>query len=169
MPEPPSPLAIPQANEAGPGPQDTAAVLHSPRTPASAEGHASLQNLIMEQDAQSLDETSRQRLERHLQKCIKAAQSSFAKGALQQNHIRLLISITNEAKVRRSTKSVILAKAEGEAKVMSYKDFDKARAKRAEQDAAKDAKEKTKGKRGRKPKKATEIAENSATIEIVPP
>jgi hypothetical protein len=60
--------------------------------------------------------------------------------------VALRIKINKKAKVRRSTRSVVL----GKAKVMSYEDLEEARAKRA-------AKEKTtlgkvKGKRGRKGK-----------------
>jgi hypothetical protein len=71
---------------------------------------------------------------------------SFAKGLLQHNHIRFLMTINDEAKVRRSTKAVVL----GTARIMSYQDLVEARAKRGEQDAAKEAK--GKGKRGRKRK-----------------
>lgn len=42
----------------------------------------SLHNLIMKQDACTLDETRRQNLQRHLQKYAKVAQVFFAKGAL---------------------------------------------------------------------------------------
>jgi len=74
---------------------------------------------------------------------------SLIKGILQQNHIRLLMKINDKAKVRRSTKLVVL----GIARVMSYKDLKEARAKRAEKDATKEAK---KGKRNRKRKSALE-------------
>jgi hypothetical protein len=57
-----------------------------------------------------------------------------------------LNTINNEDKVRRPTKSLVL----GKAKVMSYKDLEEARAKRADKEAAKEAK--GKGKRGRKRK-----------------
>jgi hypothetical protein len=57
-----------------------------------------------------------------------------------------LIKINNEAKVRRSTKSVVL----GKAKVMSFEDIEVARAARAAKDNIKG-----KGKRGRKRKSAT--------------
>ncbi|KAJ4286929.1 hypothetical protein N0V90_012809 [Kalmusia sp. IMI 367209] len=70
---------------------------------------------------------------------------SFAKGILQQNHIKFLVAINNEAKIRRATKPKVL----GTARVMSYQDLVEARAKRAEKDATK---EKGKGKRGRKRK-----------------
>src|SRR5437763_2488079 len=61
----------------------------------------------------------------------------------------ILVQVNNEAKVRRSTTSVVL----GKAKVMSYEDLEEARAKRAEKEAAKKAK--GKGRRGRKRKSAT--------------
>lgn len=104
----------------------------------------SLHNLIMEQDARALDKTQRQDLQRHLQKYAKAAQVSFAKGALQQNHIQLLLKVNNEAKVRRSTKPLIL----GRAKVIGYDELKEAREKRAEAEVA--TKAKGKRKRGRK-------------------
>lgn len=136
-------------------PQDD--VLQTPVTPVSAEALMSLQNLIIKKYAHALDETSKQSLVRHLQKFSNAAQTSFAKGVLQQHQIRFLIRMNDESKVRRSTASVIL----GKAKVMSYEDLEEARAKRAEKEAAKEAK--GKGKRGRKPKSAApEVEEASA-------
>jgi hypothetical protein len=68
----------------------------------------------------------------------------FAKGVLQQNQIRFLITINSEAKVRRATKSEILAKGEG--KVMSYKDLEAARVVRAVCAAKEQAKVKGRGK-----------------------
>ncbi|KAF2026431.1 hypothetical protein EK21DRAFT_92366 [Setomelanomma holmii] len=109
----------------------------------------SLQNLIIEQDAYAPGEKSKQSLQRHLNKFSKAAQLSFAEGALQQNHIRLLLKVNDEAKVRRSTKSLVL----GTAKVIGYQKLQDARAKRAETEAAKATK--AKGKRGRKRTKAS--------------
>jgi hypothetical protein len=115
----------------------------------------SLQNFIIKKHA--LDETSKRNLARHLQKLTKAGQTSFAKSVLQQHQIRFLIKMNDESKVRRSTKSDIL----GKAKVMSYEDLEEARAKRAEKEAAKEAK--GKGKRGRKAKSAVpEVEEASA-------
>ncbi|KAF4612600.1 hypothetical protein G7Y89_g15579 [Cudoniella acicularis] len=108
-------------------------------TPVLAEGLTSLYNLV-KQDAYTLDETSKQRL----QKFANAAQISFAECALLWDQIRFLSSINNEAKVRRSTKSVVL----GKAKVMSYEDIEEARAKRA----AKEEATAGKGKCGRKRK-----------------
>jgi hypothetical protein len=52
---------------------------------------------------------------------------SFAECALLQDQNQSLIKINKEAKVRRSTRSVVL----GKAKVMSFEDLEEARAKRA--------------------------------------
>ena len=57
----------------------------------------------------------------------------------------MLIRMNNEAKVRRSTRSVVL----GKAKVMSFEDIEVARAARAAKEVIKG-----KGKRGRKRKSA---------------
>jgi hypothetical protein len=65
---------------------------------------------------------------------------------LQEDRIQFLTTINNEAKVRRSTKSLVL----GKAKVMSYEDLEVARAKRVAKDSTQAAK--GKGKRGRKSK-----------------
>jgi hypothetical protein len=126
------------------GPSSQEQIPRTPVTPVSAEGLMSLQNLIIEQDAHALDRESKQSLQRQVLKFSKAAQLSFAKGALQQNHIQLLLKVNDEAKVRRSTKSLVL----GTAKVMGYEELQDARAKRAETEAAKATK--AKGKRGRK-------------------
>jgi hypothetical protein len=107
----------------------------------SAEGLASLHNLI-KQDAHTLNGTSIQRLERHVQKLVDAAQISFAERALLHDQKQILTRMNNEAKVRRSTQSLVL----GKAKVMSFEDIEVARAARAVKDA------KVKGKRGRKRK-----------------
>jgi len=115
----------------------------TPTTPATAEALKLLHNLI-KQDACVLDEISKQRLQRRVQKLASAAQISFAECALLQDQNRFLSKINNETKVRRLTRLVVL----GKAKVMSYEDLNEARAKRA-------AKEKAtagKGKRGRKRK-----------------
>lgn len=106
----------------------------------------SLQDLIVKHDAQRLDYTRRHSFQRHVQKLTKAAQIFIAKNALQCDRIRFLLKMNDESKARRSTKSFVLGRSEG--KVMSYDDLVKARAKRAEKDAAK---AKRKGvKRGRK-------------------
>ncbi|XTI83930.1 hypothetical protein V2W45_1465110 [Cenococcum geophilum] len=95
---PPAELTIPKAGKVkvGPHPQDK--VLQTLVTPVLVEALMSLQNLIIKQDAYTLDKISKQSLQRH-------------------DQIRLLITINNEAKVRRSTKLVVL----GKAKVMSYR------------------------------------------------
>jgi hypothetical protein len=110
-----------------------------------AKGLASLHNLI-KQDAYTLNRTSIQRLKRHVQKLAYAAQIFFAERALLHDQNQMLIGINNEAKVRRSTRSIVL----GKAKVMSFKDIKVARAARAAKEAIKG-----KGKRGRKRKNAT--------------
>ena len=111
--------------------------------PVTSEAHTSLHNLIT-QDFHALDEASKQRLQRHVQKLANAAQISFAERALLRDQTRFLSRMNNEAKVRRSTKPVVL----GKAKVMSYEDIEEARAKRA----AKEEATAGKGKRGWKRK-----------------
>jgi len=119
-------------------------VLQTPVTPVLVEGLASLHNLI-KQDAYTLNRTSIQRLERHVQKLVDAAQISFAERALLYNQKQMLTRMNNEAKVRRSTRSVVL----GKAKVMSFEDIEVARAARAAKEVIKGQ-----GKRGRKRKSA---------------
>jgi hypothetical protein len=68
--------------------------------------------------------------------------------------------MNDEAKVRRTTNSVIL----GKAKVMSYEDLQEARTKRAEKEAAKEAE--GKGKRGRKPKNAALESEGASADNV---
>jgi hypothetical protein len=114
------------------------------QTPVTPEALTSLHYLI-KQDANAEDEMSKQRLQRHIQKFANAAQTCFAERALQRDQIQFLRKVNNEAKVRRSTKSLVI----GKAKVMSYEDLEEARVKRAAKDSAK---AKGKGKRGRKPK-----------------
>ena len=89
---------------------------------------------------------SKHRLQRHVQKLANAAQVSFAKQVLLEDQNQLLSKSNKEAKVRRSTRSVVL----GKAKVMSYEDLDEARNKRAMKETAKAIA--GKGKRGRKRK-----------------
>jgi hypothetical protein len=114
-----------------------------------------LHNLI-KQAACAEDEMSKQRLQRqHIQKFANDAQTCFAECALQREQIHFLRKVNNEAKVRRSTKSLVL----GKAKVMSYEDLEEARAKRAAKDAAK---AKGKGKRGRKRKSPAPETETDA-------
>ena len=70
-----------------------------------------------------------------------------------------MLSINNEAKVQRSTKSLVL----GKAKVMSYKDIEEARAKRAIKEAIRG-----KGKRGRKRKSAMPESDLELDLESEP-
>lgn len=79
------------------------------QTPVTAEALTSLHSLI-EQDAHALDETSKQRLQRRLQKFANAVQISFAERALLADENRLLFKQNNEARVRRSTKSTVVGK-----------------------------------------------------------
>ncbi|TAQ90358.1 hypothetical protein B7494_g1303 [Chlorociboria aeruginascens] len=162
MPKPPADpdnLIVPRAEEANIGscPQDE--VPQTPVTPVSADGFMSLQNLIIKEVAHALDDTCKQKLERHVLKFTKAGQQGLVREALKDNRIELLNTINNEAKVRRSTKSLVL----GKAKVMSYEDLEDTRAKRAEKEAAKEAAKeaKGKGKRGRKRKRTTPVADVS--------
>lgn len=135
---------VSKGNEVLSCPQDQ--VLQIPVIPVTSvtiEALTSLHNLIK----QELDEPNTDRIQRHVQKLASAAKVLFAKQTLFQDQNRFLSKINNEAKVRRSTRSVVL----GKAKVMSYENLEEARAKRA-------AKEKAtvgKGKRGLKRKSPT--------------
>lgn len=73
-----------------------------------------------------------------------------AERALLRDQNQMLTRMNNEAKVRRSTRSVVL----GKAKVMSFEDIEVARAARAAKEVIKG-----RGKRGRKRKIATPEAE----------
>lgn len=129
----------------------------TPVTPVTTEGVMLLHSLIKE-DVGVLDERSRQRLQRRVQKLASAAQISFAKQHLLQDHNRLLARVNSEAKVRRSTRSVVL----GKPKVMSYEDLEEARAKRAAKEKAAMAK----GKRGRKRKGEAAAVEAEAGVPV---
>jgi hypothetical protein len=119
-------------------------LLQTSVTPVTADAFISLHNLI-KQDTYTLNETSILRLQRRVQKPADAGQRSIAYCALVDEQNQLLTRMNNEAKVRRSTKSVVL----GKAKVMSFEDIEKARATRAAKEVIKG-----KGKRGRKRKRA---------------
>lgn len=139
-PKPPAELTVPEPNEVVSCPQDQSLQTPiTPVTPVTTEALMSLHNLIN----QELNDPSKRRLQRHVQKFASAAKISFAKQTLLQDQNRFLSKINNEVKVRRSTRSVVL----GKAKVMSYEDLEEARAKRAAKDKATAAK--GKGKRGR--------------------
>ena len=85
------------------------------------------------------------RLERYVRKLADAAQISISERALLHDQNQTLVRMNNEAKARRSTRSVVL----GKAKVMSFEDIEVARTARAAKEVAKG-----KGKRGRKRKSA---------------
>ena len=72
----------------------------------------SLHNLI-KQDTYTLNETSVPRLQRYIQKLANAGQTSIAHCALLDEQNSLLTIMNNEAKTRRSTKSVVLGKGKG--------------------------------------------------------
>jgi hypothetical protein len=151
-PKPPAQSTVLRADEIKVGSCHQDKVPQTPVTAVSAEGLASLHNLI-KQDAYTLNKTSIQRLERHMQKLDNAAQLFFTEHALQ-NQNQMLTRINNEAKVRRSTRSVVL----GKAKVMSFEDIKVARAARAAKEVYKG-----KGKRGRKRKSTTLEADEPET------
>jgi REP element-mobilizing transposase RayT len=104
MPKPLADLTISKADEVNVEVCHRNEVPQAPVTLVSAEGLVSLRNMIIEQDAGALDETNKRNLQRHLHKLAKAAQLSLAKGVLQQNHIRFLLTVNNEAKVRREAR-----------------------------------------------------------------
>jgi flagellar motor component MotA len=70
----------------------------TPVTLVTAEALASLQDLIVYQDARSLDNIDQQRLKRHMQKFTKGAQTLIVEGTLQQDRIKSLLKANNEAK-----------------------------------------------------------------------
>ena len=99
-------------------------------TPVSAVSFAALQDAIIKRSARTLDEVDQKKLERHIGKLAKAAQVFMARTTLQENHIRFLLDVNDEAQTRRSTRSLVL----GTAKVMSDEDLKAAYAKRREQE-----------------------------------
>jgi hypothetical protein len=78
----PAESAISRADEVMVGPYQQDVELQTPVTPVSAEGFISLQNLIIKQFAHALDDTSKQKLERHVLKSTKAGRMLFAKDVL---------------------------------------------------------------------------------------
>lgn len=116
----------------------TSATPATPVTPVSVEALMSLQNVIVTHDAQLLDQCGKHRLQNHVQKLTKAAQTFLAKNALQREQIHFLLRTNNEAKVRRSTKSLVL----GKARVVSYEDLKQARVERVKKDNARASRKK---------------------------
>jgi hypothetical protein len=164
MPKPPEPILI-DTNEAVamPTPQDTVQLPLTLVTPVTTQELASLQNIINNQVAQCLDQTTIASLQKNVQKMSKAAHLAFSKGTLQRDHIQLLMKINDESKVRRSAKGHILGRRmeKGQGAVMGWDELEAARAKRAEQAAATAAK--STGKRGRK-RKGTARGEPQAKV-----
>jgi hypothetical protein len=76
----------------------------TPVTPVCAAGFAALRDAIINEDAYALDEVDKQKLDRHVGKLAKAAQITYAKNTLQEDRIRDLLKINDEAKPRRSTR-----------------------------------------------------------------
>ena len=150
LPKPPTRPTIALANEARIAPltPDQVKSPRTPVTPVSVDAVASLHDMI-KQDAHMLDERSKQRLQRHLQKLTNATKLSFAERTLLQEHVQFLAEINNEAKVRRAMKSKII----GTARVMCYEDLENARAKRAAKESEEDA-----AAAARKAKKAKKVS-----------
>jgi hypothetical protein len=115
----------------------------TPVTPVTSEALTSLHDLIIK-DTAVLDRTSKDHLQKRIHKLASAAKVSFAEQALLKDRNQFLLQINSEAKVRRSTKSLVL----GKAKVMSFEDLEEARTKRAVREQASAGK----AKRGRKRK-----------------
>ncbi|RMZ92709.1 hypothetical protein DV736_g1, partial [Chaetothyriales sp. CBS 134916] len=132
-----------QGTNGKPSATHTESFVPLPTSTASADASAAASN--------TLDETSKQRLQRHLQKLANVAQTSFAERVLQDQN-RFLTIMNNESKVRRSTKSVVL----GKAKVISHEDVAEAQTKRAAKEEA--TATAGKGNRGRKRKSSAEEA-----------
>ncbi|KAF5018491.1 hypothetical protein F66182_9526 [Fusarium sp. NRRL 66182] len=141
--KPPPIWIAPNANEANVDSRAQDDVPRTPSTPVSAGAVTALQKLIQE-DAGLLDDTKKQRLQKHLQKLSNAAQISFAERALLHAYNQFLVNVNNEAKVRRSTKSEVL----GTARVMSYEDLVQARVDRARKERAKEARRASKEGKG---------------------
>ncbi|KAK0703023.1 hypothetical protein B0T26DRAFT_791542, partial [Lasiosphaeria miniovina] len=144
-PKPAAALAVPKINDVDSCAQDH--VPQTPLTPASAEAITSLHNLI-KQDAHILNETSRQRLKRHVQKLTNAAQLSFAERTARVMSYEDL----ETARADRATKEI--AKEANKA----ARD-DKKAAKEAKKVAILEAKKTSAGKvkRGRKRKSPAEV------------
>jgi hypothetical protein len=136
----------------------------TPVTPVTAEAFMSLRDLIVQQDAHALDDVDQQKLKRHMQKFTKGAQTLIVGGTLKQERIQSLLKANDEAKPRRSTKSIVLSKA----KVMSFEDLVEARIKRAEKEANKLAKKKrTRGKKRKGGEPEASIPEAAAEAALM--
>jgi len=103
----------------------------------------------------NVDEKSKLRLQRRLQKLADAAQIFLAERALLRDENRFLTKMNNEAKIRRSTKSEVL----GKAKVISFEELDEARVKRAAKEQA--AKDKRSNRKRKSPADETTAPESA--------
>jgi hypothetical protein len=123
------PKLVPEVGSIEPEAEATSADLLSevPRTPITTEALTSLHDLIV-RDTHALDATNKDHLQKRIQKLASVAKVSFAAQALLEDRDQFLLEINRKARVRWSTKSLVL----GKAKVMSFEDLEEARAKRAE-------------------------------------
>jgi hypothetical protein len=117
----------------GPPPVPTTPI--NPTTPVSANAVAVLKELI-HRDAQTLDESSKHRLRRHVQKLSNASTQSFARQNLLLNQNRFLAETNREVRGRKHTKASKI----GTARVMTYEDLEAARMGRATKDTEKETK-----------------------------
>lgn len=107
---------------------------------------------MIKQYANALDNRqSSSRLQQCVQKLASATQISLAKQTLLQEQNQNLSKANAESQVRRSTRSIVLGKGNGN--VMSKEDLDQVRAERAEKERM--TATKATGKRGRKRKSPT--------------
>ncbi|TVY14141.1 hypothetical protein LARI1_G009295 [Lachnellula arida] len=141
-PKPPAQLPMPGSDEIRMDSDLMDEVPQTPTTPVSAEAFMSLHSMIQQDTSNG---TCMTRVQRRVQKLANAGQKAIAYCALLEHEKQLLKKINSEAKVRKSTKSLVLGKGQG--KVMSFEDIVAARAARAAKDVVKG-----KVKRGRKRK-----------------
>lgn len=109
------------------------------------------------------DQQSTSRLQRCVQELASVTQISLAKHTLLHDQNQYLGKANAEAQVRRSTRSTVLGKGNGN--VMNKEQLDQVRAERAEQKRVLAAK--ATGKRGRKRKISAVEAGTEAAIERV--
>jgi hypothetical protein len=120
----------------------------TPVTPVTTDGVKSLHSMIRHYAGAWNDQQSSSRLQRCVQKLASATQISLAKQTLLQEQNQYLSKANAESQVRRSTRSIVLGKGNGN--VMSKEDLDQVRAERAEKERI--TATKATGKRGHKRK-----------------
>lgn len=132
----------------------------TPVTPNSAGGIAWLDEMI-KQDAESMDDTenSKQRFQRHIEKLTKATQVSFAERALLSEQVQFLGKINDEAEILKMARGIVI----GNARIMSYKDLEKAGEESAWKTAEKDAR-----KANNDAKKAAKAAREAGQADLDP-